>query len=145
MQHQVKKLVSGVSLEKLNIVNGECDMIKYYSLRMKLNDVIKDRDTEQIILENIRRCSNIVGKVFKVVFWHENLTEKDCKAFVKRNEKLLFEIHTKITKRFESVWFLVDSENEKSNGRYRYEGDILKGIVQYLEIIKHIKKRDGGA
>ena len=120
-------------------------MMKYYSIGMKLNDVIEDKDTEQVILENIRRCSNIVGKVFKVVFWHENLTEKDCKAFVKRNEKLLFEIHTKITKRFESVWFLVDSENEKSNGRYRYEGDILKGIVQYLEIIKHIKKRDGGA
>ena len=132
-----------MSLKEQNIVNGECDMMKYYSLRMKLNDVIKDRDTEQTILENIRRCSNIVGKVFKVVFWHENLTEKDCKAFVKRNEKLLFEIHTKITKRFESVWFLINSRNEKSSCRYRYEGSILEGIVEYLKIINHMKKRDG--
>ena len=117
--------------------------LRYYSIRMKLNDVIKDTDTEQIILENIRRCSNVVGKYFKVVFWHENLTEQNCKDFVKRNEHLLFEVNTKITKRFNPAWFVINSENEKSQARYRYDGDILKGIVQYLEIINHIKKRDG--
>ena len=115
----------------------------YYSLRIKLDNVVEDRDIEQTILENIRRCSNIVGKMFQVIFWHENLTEKQCKDFVKRNEKLLFEVNTKITKQFENVWFLIDSENEKSRGRYRYDGDILKGIVQYLEIMNHIKNRDG--
>ena len=116
--------------------------LRYYSIRMKLDDVIKNKDTEQIILENIRRCSNIVGKYFKVVFWHEKLTQKQCRDFVKRNEKLLFEVNTKITKQFENVWFLIDSENEKSRGRYMFDGDILKGIVQYLEIISHMKKRD---
>ena len=116
--------------------------MRYYSLRMKLDDVVKDKDVEQTILENVRRCSTLVNKEFQVVFWHETLTEKDCKDFVQRNEKLLFEVNTKITKRFDNVWFLIDSENEKSHGRYRYEGNILKGIVQYLEIIKHIKKRD---
>ena len=116
--------------------------MRYYSLRMKLDDVVKDKDVEQIILENVRRCSTLVNKEFLVVFWHETLTEKDCKDFVQRNEKLLFEVNTKITKRFENTWFLINSENEKSHGRYRYEGDILKGIVQYLEIINHIKKRD---
>ena len=118
-------------------------MMKYYSIGMKLNDVIKDKDTEQVILENIRRCSNIVGKMFKVVFWHDNLTEQNCKDFVKRNEHLLFEVNTKITKRFENTWFLINSRNEKSSGRYRYECDILEGIVEYLKIINHIKKRDG--
>ena len=118
-------------------------MMQYYSIRMNLEDVIKDKDTEQLILENIRRCSNIVGKFFKVVFWHENLSEKECKDFIKRNEKLLFEVNTKITKRFESTWFLINSRNEKSSGRYRYEGNILDGIVEYLKIINHIKKRDG--
>ena len=115
----------------------------YYSIRIKLDDVIKDRNIEQVILENIRRCSKIVGKLFQVVFWHVNLTEQECKDFVKRNEQLLFEVNTKITKRFEKVWFLIDSENEKSPCRYRYDGDILKGIVQYLEIMNHIKNRDG--
>ena len=52
-------------------------MMKYYSIGMKLNDVIKDKDTEQIVLENIRRCSKIVGKTFKVVFWHVKLTEQE--------------------------------------------------------------------
>ena len=106
--------------------------MRYYSIRMKLDDFIKDKKKEQVILENIRRCSNIVGKEFKVIFWHDNLTEQNCKDFVKRNEHLLFEVNTKITKIQEDVWFLIDSENEKSHGRYRYEGDILKGIVQYL-------------
>ena len=117
--------------------------MRYYSIGMKLNDVIKDGDTEQVVLENIRRCSKLVGKFFKVVFWHVNLTEQECKDFVKRNEHLLFEVNTKITKTFGSVWFVIDSKNEKSQARYRFDGDILKGIVQYLEIINHIKKRDG--
>ena len=123
-------------------MNGECDMMKYYSIGMKLNDVIKDKDTEQTILENIRRCSNIVGKMFKVVFWHVNLTEQECKDFVKRNEHLLFELGTDITKSNKDTWLLIDLKNEKSQARYRYDGDILKGIVQYLEIINHMKKRD---
>ena len=82
-------------------------MMKYYSIGMKLNDVIKDKDTEQVILENIRRCSNIVGKMFKVVFWHVNLTEQECKDFVKRNEHLLFEVNTQITKMAIPVWFAI--------------------------------------
>ena len=114
--------------------------MRYYSIGMKLNDVIKDKDTEQTILENIRRCSNIVGRFFKVVFWHVNLTEQECKDFVKRNEHLLFEVNTKITKVQEPVWFLI---GEGKDGRYRFDGDILKGIVQYLEIINHMKRRDG--
>ena len=118
-------------------------MMRYYSIGMKLDDVIKDEDTEQIILENIRRCNNIVGKEFKVVFWHVNLTEQNCKDFVKRNEHLLFEVNTKITKTFGPVWFVIDSKNEKSQARYRFDGDILQGISQYLKIINHIKKRDG--
>ena len=130
-----------MSSKELNTVNGECDMMKYYSLGMKLNDVIKDKDTEQVILENIRRCSNIVGKMFKVVFWHVNLTEQNCKDFVKRNEHLLFEVHTKITKIQEDVWFSIDSR--KGSGRYTFDGNILQGISQYLKIINHMKKRDG--
>ena len=115
--------------------------LRYYSIRMKLNDVIKNNDVEQVVLENIRRCSNIVGKWFKVVFWHVNLTEQECKDFVKRNEHLLFEVNTKITKVQEDVWFSIDLE--KSSGRYTFDGDILQGISQYLKIINHIKKRDG--
>ena len=114
-------------------------MIKYYSMGMKLNDVIEDKDTEQVILENIRRCSKIVGKTFKVVFWHVNLTEQECKDFVKRNEHLLFEVNSKITKVQEPVWFLMGDGN---GGRYTFDGEILQGISEYLKIVNHIKKRD---
>ena len=135
-----------MSLKERNIVNGEYRMatgLRYYSIRMKLNDVIKDTDTEQTILENIRRCSKIVGKSFQVVFWHVNLTEQNCKDFVKRNEHLLFEVNTKITKGFKNAWFIINSKNEKSQARYRYDGSMLEGIVEYIKIINHIKKRDG--
>ena len=116
--------------------------MKYFSIRMKLDDVIKNRDTEKMILENVRRCSKVVGKVFRVIFWHENLSDKDCKKFVERNEHLLFEVNTKITKRFEPVWFLIQSENEKSSWRYMHEGDITSGIVEYLNLVNHMKKRE---
>ena len=114
--------------------------MRYYSIRMKLDDVIKDKDTEQVVLENIRRCSTLVGREFQVVFWHDNLTEQNCKDFVKRNEHLLFEVNTKITKVQEDVWFSIDSK--KGSGRYTFDGDILQGISQYLKIVNHIKKRD---
>ena len=126
-----------MNLKVLNIVNGEFN-VRYYSICMKLEDVIKNRDTEQVILENIRRCSKLVGKFFKVVFWHENLTEEACKNFVKRNEHLLFEVNTKITKTKEKVWFLIGD----GKGRYRFDGDILNGISEYIKIINHMKKRD---
>ena len=113
-------------------------MMKYYSIGMKLNDVINDTDTEQIVLENIRRCSKIVGKTFKVVFWHVKLTEQNCKDFVNRNEHLLFEVNTTITKSKEDVWFSIDAK--KGSDRYTFDGDILQGISEYLKIIKHMKK-----
>ena len=97
-------------------------------------------------MENIRRCSKIVGKTFKVIFWHEGLSEKECEDFVKRNENLLFEINTKITKNIERVWFMIgdtDKPHGMSRYSYSYQGnDILNGIVQYLSIIKHIKNRE---
>ena len=121
-------------------------MMQYYSLGMKLNEVIKDKDLELTILENVRRCSKIVGKLFRVIFWHEGLSEKDCKDFIERNEKLLFEVNTKITKDVERVWFLIGENHNKhgSSSRYSYmhEGDILNGIAQYIKIVKHIKERE---
>ena len=114
--------------------------MRYYSIRMKLDDIIKDKDTEQVVLENVRRCSTLVGREFQVVFWHDNLTEQNCKDFVKRNEHLLFEVNTKITKIQEDVWFLI---GEGKDGRYRFDGDIFNGISEYLKIINHMKRRDG--
>ena len=120
-------------------------MMKYFSIRMKLDDVIKDRDEEKIILENIRRCSKIVGKTFKVIFWHENLSEQDCKEFIKRNEHLLFEVHTQLSKGPIDTWFIIYSPTDKINCRTRYrveDTDILSGISRYLKVINHLKSKE---
>ena len=118
-------------------------MTTYYSLRLKLDDIIIDRDFEIKVLENIRYCRKIVGKQFRVIFWNENLSEKECKEFVKRNENLLFEVHTKITKRFDFVWFLIQSEGDKSKWRYQSPDlDILVGIAEYLKLVKFLNKKD---
>ena len=114
-----------------------------FSIRMKLNDVMgKD---EQLILENIRRCKQFSGHGFKVVFWNENLSEKECKNFVKRNQKMLFEIKTKITSinsAFDNCWFLIDTNNsDKCSSRYKYKGDdILSGITEYIKMVKHFQR-----
>ena len=122
-------------------------MMKYYSLEMKLDDVIKDGELELTILENIRRCSKIVGKTFKVIFWHENLSEKDCKDFIERNEHLLFEVHTQLTKRPIDTWFIIydylDRKKIDCRTRYRVEDiDILSGISRYLKVINHLKNKE---
>jgi len=115
-----------------------------YSLRMKLNDVIgKD---EQVILENIRRCKQFSGEQFKVIFRNNGLTKEECEDFVKRNEKMLLEISTKITSTnspFDYCWFLIDSDNsDKCKRRYSYKGDILIGITEYIKMVKYIKEKE---
>ena len=136
-----------MSLEKQNIVRRAFDMMKYYSLEIKLDDVVKDSGTELTILENIRRCSKIVGKTFKVIFWHENLTEQDCKDFIERNEHLLFEVHTQLVKRPVDTWFIIydylDRKKIDCRTRYRVEDtDILSGISRYLKVINHLKNKE---
>ena len=117
--------------------------ISHLSLRIKLDDILKNINIEQKILENIRRASKIVGNQFKIIFWNENLTEEECKEFVKRNEKLLFEVNTKITKNYGNAWFVVDgSGKDKCKHRYKYTGDILTGIVNYVNIVKTMRKME---
>ena len=113
-----------------------------FSLRMKLNDVVgKD---EQIILENIRRCKQFSGKEFKVIFRNDGLSSEECEKFVRRNEKMLFEITTQITSvnsSFDTCWFLIDSNNsDKCTRRYSYKGDILNGIAEYIKMVKYFKE-----
>ena len=114
-----------------------------FSLRMKLNDVIgKD---EQVILENIRRCKQFSGRTFKVVFRNDGLSEKECKDFVKRNEKMLFEISTQITSinsSLDTCWFLIDSDDsDKCKRRYCYKGNILTGIAEYIKMVKYFQRK----
>ena len=57
---------------------------------------------------------------------------------------MLFEIRTQITSTnspFDKCWFLIDSDgNDKCTKRYTYKGDILKGVAEYIKVVKHFKK-----
>tara|TARA_R100001443_G_scaffold8636_2_gene18047 strand:+ start:2639 stop:3022 length:384 start_codon:yes stop_codon:yes gene_type:complete len=112
----------------------------FLSLRMKLDEVLLDEKVEKTIIENIRYCRRIVGKEFKVVFWNENLTESQVKEFIKRNNEILFEINTEITKEFNLAWFVIGDE-DKSKHRYMYTGNILEGISNYLKLVKVLLRR----
>ena len=114
-----------------------------YTLRISLDDIVKNRDLEQVVIENVRRCRQISGKEFQVVFWNRDLSESDCKNFIKRNEKYLFEVNTKITKEFSRAWFLIYDKDrlDRSIWRYCWRGGILQGISEYLKLIVHIKGR----
>ena len=114
----------------------------FLSLRMKLDDVIKNIDLEKQIIENIKYCRRIVGKEFKIIFWNDELSENQVKDFIKRNDNTLFEVNTKITKEFDLAWFVI-GEEDKSKHRYMYNGNILEGIANYLKLVKVLlKKRD---
>ena len=114
----------------------------FLSIRMKLDDVVKDIDFEKKVIENIRYCRRIIGQEFKVIFCNKDLTENEVKDFVKRNNNILFEINTEITKEFKLAWFVIGSEDE-SKHRYLYTGEILEGISNYLKVSKVlIKRRD---
>ena len=116
-----------------------------YSLRMKLNDVIWNIEYEQQVMENLRYCNKLNGNKFKVIFWYDNLSKKEIKDFIKRNENILLDINMDITKSHKTdTWFLIDSDGEKNSWRHMYNGGILDGIAQYIKMTKHIKERDGG-
>ena len=112
----------------------------FLSIRIKLDDVVKEESLEKQIIENIRYCRRVIGKEFKVIFWNQNLTENEVKDFVKRNNDILFEINTEITKEFNLAWFVV-GEEDKSKHRYLYTGDILNGISNFLKLAKLLLKR----
>ena len=113
-----------------------------FSSRMSLDSVI-GKDEENII-ENIRYCGRLVGKSFKIVFWNENVSESEVKKFIKRNEKVLFELNTKITKKTypEHAWFLINSTGDKCKAHYMFSGSVINGIASYIKIVKHMKKID---
>jgi len=118
--------------------------LRHRSLRLKLSDIISSIDFEQKVMENIRYCKNVCGETLKVIFWHNDLSETEIKNFIRRNEKSLFKINIEITKNLNiDAWFAIDSDGEEKTGwRYKWDGGILEGIVEYLKLIKHIEKKD---
>jgi hypothetical protein len=118
--------------------------IIHQSLRINLDSVLDQGiDYEYKILENIRRCRKLLGTTFRFILWHNNLEESVIKNFVRRNEKILFEVDTKITHTIGTCWFLIDpTEKDKSNSRYRWHGETGLGIVKFMEMVNFLKSKE---
>jgi len=110
-----------------------------YSIGLRLDDVIHDKDFEQQVFDNLRRCKRLLKTKFKVLFYHDKLSKEEINSFVIRNKDILFELSTEITADYKKCWFLVDDEN-RDGARYRFQGNILNGIVQFLELVKGFER-----
>ena len=61
------------------------------------------------------------------------------KQFQSTADKIKTKI-TSINSPFDNCWFLINSDGmDKCQKRYSYKGDILTGIAQYIQMVKHIK------
>jgi len=114
-----------------------------FSIRVELDKVLLDDNYTQLVFENLQRCKRIIGLKFNVTFWCNKLDKKTIDKFIIGNKDKLTNLSATLTMEPDSVWFLIKSSAEEtSSARYTYDGDILKGIVQYLGIINHMIKRD---
>ena len=109
---------------------------------MTLDNILGDADYEQRVIENLRYSKNIMGTNFKVIFWNRSVPSLRVKEFVSRNDYILCDINTDITKSFDPIWFLITDGDDLSRWRYKYIGDPLLGISQYVSLIKHIIKME---
>ena len=117
----------------------------FKSIRIKLDDVVKDKKDEQLIMENLRRCKYFAGKQFALILWNEKLNKKDVENFFKEHQELLFLLNTKITKEFGHTWFLINTDNingDESRYRYKWNGSILTGLVQYNKMINYMNEKE---
>ena len=110
-----------------------------YSIGLRLDDVVHDEDFEKQVFDNLRRCKRLLKTKFKVLFYHDKMSKKEIESFVIRNKEVLFELSTEITADYRKCWFLVDDEN-RQGARYRFQGGIVSGIVQFLNLVKQLEK-----
>ncbi len=114
-----------------------------FSLRLTLDDILGDPDYEQRVIENLRYSRKIVGKGFNVTFWNKNIHSLEVKSFIERNDYILCDMNSEITKSFNRTWFLITSGDDLSRWRYKYVGtDSLVGISKYILLAKTIIKRE---
>ena len=114
------------------------------SLKIRLESVIENIKTEKDILNKIEKCRNVAGKSFRLILWHEKVSEKSIEKFLKRNSNLLINLNTEITKNKSKFGWFTIGDKDLHHGTYRYNfvGDIMSGLNQYLELVAHIIKRE---
>ena len=117
--------------------------MKNGSIGLFLDHMI-DRDDIGIILSKVKTCKDITHGKFMLILFHRDLKENKLKSFTKKYSDILFGVHTKFTQKITSrVGFFIDAfDCSIENYRYRYEGDVLKGLESYTQLLKHVKQRE---
>ena len=106
-------------------------------------DHIIDRDDMDNILNEIKICKDSTHGKFMLILFNQSLSENKLKSFTKKHSEILFDVHTKFTqkKTFRVGFFIDIFDCGIMNYRYRYEGDVYKGINAYKQLLNHIKQR----
>ena len=107
-------------------------------------DHIIIRDDISNVLNEIKICKEKTNGKFMLVLFHSNLNENKLKVFAKKYSDILFRLHTKFTKNKNfRIGFFIDSfDCSIKNYRYRYEGNIYKGMQEYKNLTRHMHARD---
>jgi|7_EtaG_2_1085326.scaffolds.fasta_scaffold00666_15 hypothetical protein len=92
----------------------------------------------------LKHCRTVTKGAFCIIFYHDDIPETEIKQFVNKNSEILFDLVTQITSnRDEYVFFLINSDASiNDNYRYLFRGPVLRGLTEYLDLIKHINSRD---
>ena len=115
-----------------------------FCLRLSLDDVILE-SSESDVMKLLLKCRNLSGKNFQVIFWNQSLSKKQCSDFKKRNRAYFHKLNINITDDYsENVWFLIENflRNDVSSYRYKFVGNLLSGINEYIKIVNHIMRRE---
>ena len=115
------------------------------SIAISLDDLTFDISEEKNIIQYLKKCKGSFSKNFKVYFFNENLTENQIKNFISRNSDDLFFINSEITKsKIIYSWFVINLDKDAVNSwRYKFVGNILNGLKQYIDILNHIERKRG--
>ena len=115
------------------------------SICINLEYLLLNEDNENSVIEKLLMCKKINHAHFNVTFWYKDIKEVEIKAFVKRNENILFELNSHITKNPKNIWFLVSTKLEMSDiySRYTWDGDnVVQGIDEYISLSKNVHIRE---
>tara|TARA_R100000008_G_scaffold86743_1_gene81281 strand:+ start:1361 stop:1708 length:348 start_codon:yes stop_codon:yes gene_type:complete len=107
-------------------------------LGLMLDDVYdKDKDVD-IVYEFLKDNK----RELKLVLFNQNVTDEDVAKFVKKHEKKLIHLGTKITRDMtEACYFLISTEDIVHTYFMKFSGTLHKGIQALQELLSTVGHR----
>tara|TARA_A100001391_G_scaffold135938_2_gene94631 strand:+ start:1080 stop:1427 length:348 start_codon:yes stop_codon:yes gene_type:complete len=78
----------------------------------------------------------------KLVLYNQKVSDKDVATFVKKHEKKLIDLGTKITRDLtETCYFLISTQDTVIHYTMKFSGDVLKGLETLQELLSTVEHR----